>query len=287
MIQINNQEFKVEHFPDNSQCLLNFTVSKGIDRYKISWQYESDSELVTLMYIVNHIRNKRGNNIPIDLILPYIPNARMDRVKHDNEVFTLKYFANIINSLNFDHVFVLDAHSDVSLALINNVIPLPINDCISDVIDKFNNVNASDFVIYFPDAGAFKRYKDIECIEFCNKIYGQKVRDWSTGQILGLEIVDNNGEKLKSNSLTNKVVLMIDDIISYGGTLHFSAHELSKLGAKEIYAYATHTEPNSLWNENFGKFIKDIQYKLVKKLYTTNSIYNKPSDDCVEVINIF
>ena len=287
MIQINNQEFKVEHFPDNSQCLLNFTVSKGIDRYKISWQYESDSELVTIMYIVNHIRSKRGNNIPIDLILPYIPNARMDRVKHDNEVFTLKYFANIINSLNFDHVFVLDAHSDVSLALINNVIPLPVNDYISNVINKFNNINASDFVIYFPDAGAFKRYKDIECIEFYNKIYGQKVRDWSTGQILGLEIVDKDGEKLKSNSLKGKVVLMIDDIISYGGTLHFSAHELDKLGAKEIYAYATHTEPNSLWNENSGKFIKDIQYKIVKKLYTTNSIYNKPSDDCVEVINIF
>ena len=287
MIKINNNEFKIEHFPDNSQCLLNFTVPKDIDRYKISWQYESDSELVTLIYIVNHIHTKRGNNIPIDLILPYIPNARMDRVKHDNEVFTLKYFAKIINSLNFDHVFVLDAHSDVSLALIANVITIPINDCISNVIDKFNNVNVSDFIIYFPDAGAFKRYKDIECIKHYNKIYGQKVRDWNTGQILGLEIVDNNGEKLKSNYLNNKVILMIDDIISYGGTLHFSAHELNKLGAKEIYAYATHIEPNSLWNEVSGTLGKDIKDNFVKGVFTTNSIYNLGSGNGVTVFDIF
>lgn len=52
--------------------------------------------------------------------LPYIPNARMDRVKNNDEVFTLRYFCEFINGLNFSGVYVLDAHSDVSTALLNN-----------------------------------------------------------------------------------------------------------------------------------------------------------------------
>ena len=286
MIKVNGEKFNVEHFPDGSQCLMNFNVSYGLDTYKISWRYESDEELVTLIYIVNHIRNIKGNSIYIDLVLPYIPNARMDRVKHDNEVFTLKYFANIINSLKFDHVYVLDVHSDVSLALLNNVIKLPINFYISKVIDTFNKVNANDFVIYFPDAGAFKRYKDIDSLEFFNKIYGQKVRDWSTGQILGLDIIDSNGEKMKKNSLNGKTILMIDDIISYGGTLHFSAHELKNLGAETIFAYATHIEASSLWDEKKGMLAKDLKYGIVNGLYTTDSIYNLESKNDVVVIKI-
>ena len=38
--------------------------------------------------------------------MPYISNARKDRAHREKDVFTLKYFANIINSLNFDNVYV-------------------------------------------------------------------------------------------------------------------------------------------------------------------------------------
>ena len=42
--------------------------------------------------------------------MPYIPNARQDRVKGPEDVFTLKYFANVINALGFRTVTVLDPH---------------------------------------------------------------------------------------------------------------------------------------------------------------------------------
>lgn len=45
----------------------------------------------------------------------------MDRVKNPDEVFTLKYFCEFINDLKFDVVYVNDPHSDVSMALLNNV----------------------------------------------------------------------------------------------------------------------------------------------------------------------
>lgn len=56
--------------------------------------------------------------------MPYIPHARMDRVQELEDVFTLKYFCQVINSLHFDKVIVRDAHSNVSLALLDRVIDL-------------------------------------------------------------------------------------------------------------------------------------------------------------------
>ena len=69
-----------------------------------------------------------------------------------------------------------------------------------------------------------------------------------------------------------KTVLMIDDIISYGGSLYYSALKLKELGVGKIYAYATHTE-NSVLDPEKGTLIKLLRNGTIEKLYTTNSIY--------------
>ena len=64
--------------------------------YAVKWNYESDAELFTLICVAKHY-----NNPNMELDMPYIPHARMDRVKAPEDVFTLKHFCDIINSLNF------------------------------------------------------------------------------------------------------------------------------------------------------------------------------------------
>jgi len=290
MILLNGiSEVPFGHFPDGTLMMNNFPVHSIQDRNIITWEYSSEEELIVLIYTVNHIRSCK-KDAEIVLFMPYIPNARMDRTKHNTEVFTLKYFASIINSLDFDKVRVLDPHSDVSVALLNNVELVDVNNYIARAVNDFNNMAANDFVIFFPDAGAFKRYKDIECLEPFEKIYGQKIRDWDTGQIKGLKIVDGNGERLdlyNPKPLDGKTVLMIDDIISYGGTFHFSAAELNKLGAKSINAYATHIESGSMWDTKKGVFGKDLYYNLVNHLYTTSSIYRHNDDELIDKVTVF
>jgi ribose-phosphate pyrophosphokinase len=61
----------------------------------------------------------------VELIMPYIPYARQDRKCDEGESFTLKVFTNLINSANFSKVTVIDAHSDVALALLNNCVNIP------------------------------------------------------------------------------------------------------------------------------------------------------------------
>ena len=164
-----------------------------------------------------------------------------------------------------------------------------------NAIDKMRSLNdfevdkqqinlVRELVIYFPDDGAYKRYKDAPCFKNFNCIYGKKERDWETGKILGIEIYDKNGSKL-TNELENCDVLMVDDIISYGGTLAYSADKLKEMGATHISAYATHVE-NSVLDEEKGTLLKRYKDKIIDTVYTTNSIYHG-NHPMVEVIYKF
>lgn len=294
MISIDGREVVVEHFPDGTQCLTNFNFNPDFNGVlNIYWKYSCEEELVTLMYAMNHIRDGYLNrSITVNLYMPYVPNARMDRTKKNTEIFTLKHFCKFINYLEFDKVYVLDVHSDVAVALLDRCKLLNVNDIIKKAIEKENKIAEKDdkeLVIYFPDAGAYKRYRDLDCIKKFKKIYGNKVRDWSTGKILGLDIVDENSKSLKNTAvmpLAFNNILIVDDIISYGGTMYYSAIQLNEFKANRIAAYATHVETDSLWNEEKGTFKKCLEDNTVSMLYTTNSIYRNKSGNNVTVFNI-
>ena len=288
MIKINGKKIEMKHFPDGTQMLLDvdmvaITYGRTIDRLgtlpneriSLEWYYESDEECMTLWYLVNHIR-KYDAHAYLTLTLLYIPNARMDRTKEMKEVFTLKYFADFINMMKFERVYVLDPHSNISTALIDRVEEQDVTCYINTVLYKLDMRNVKNIAIYFPDAGAMKRYKDFPLLKNKTMLYGQKERDWKTGEIKGIAIFDRDGEKLeKINDELN--VLMIDDIISYGGTLAYSADKLKEVGVNRIFAYASHVE-NSILDEEKGTLLKRLKDGVVEKVFTTNSLYSGQSE---------
>lgn len=278
MLFLNNKPLTVKHFPDGTQMLLDINIPQG-ERIDIKWLYENDSELLTLIYLKRHIDNSISKRIDVYLTMPYIPNARMDRTKNISEVFTLKYFCEVINSLNFKNVTVFDPHSNVSTALLNNCTVLNSFILLKSVLNIIDNLMgperslwAQTLVFYFPDEGAYKRYKDIVGNN-CDIIIGKKSRDWKTGKILGLDVYDGQGEKkLKGKALKGKIIVMMDDIVSYGGTLAYSADKLKKLGADYIFAVVSHTE-NSVLDKKNGTLLKRLNKGIVNHLFTTDSIF--------------
>lgn len=269
MIKINNQKIIISRFPDNTKLFTTTSLPQGIYRWgrvdmpiQINWHYESDDELISLMYITKHLRAHEATNI--GLIMPYIPNARMDRVKSHTDIFTLKYFTEFINSLEFDYVTVLDPHSYVSEALINNIRVMNPGDYIADTITDCN-----PNLLFFPDEGAMKRYSNLYLKEYA---FGIKRRDWTTGQIQGLDVA-GCVDKIKDSR-----ILIVDDICSKGGTFYHSAKKLKELGAKEIYLYVTHCENTILEGEL-------LTSGLIEKVYTTNSIFTKEHEK-IEVFEI-
>ena len=268
MIKVNDTEIKVGHFPDGTQSIEFSDAQPYYSTNEVEWFYDSDEEVFTLMCVVDMIR-RISKNPRIKLWIPYLINARMDRIKKPEQNFSLKVFANFINSLNFDKVVVYNVHSNVSEALIDNIINIDPTFDVDAVISKYK-----PDVIYFPDEGACKRYADLDCIKESDLpvIFGIKKRDFATGKILGLNVVSDT-------DLTGKKVLIVDDICSAGGTFKFSAMKLKELGASDVALYISHCEDNI---QN-GDLLKT---DLVSKIYTTDSILHI-SDPKIQIIRKF
>jgi ribose-phosphate pyrophosphokinase len=264
MLLYNNNEVKIDHYPDGT-ILLKQKVDP-IEKTHVEWRYENDEELVALMFLTNHLRAHGVKDIYLTML--YVPNARMDRIKNDEDVFTLKYFANIINSLNFKEVRVMDTHSSVTDALINNIAYINHIEYIKKAIDAVKILH-DDILIFYPDQGSVKRYADDIGKEYA---FGIKNRDWSTGKILGLD-VGGSVDKIQGNN-----ILIVDDICSRGGTFFFAAKKLKELGAKNIYLYVSHCE-NTIFD---GELIKG---DLINHIYTTNSLITK-TDNKITVFDV-
>ena len=264
MIKIDGQAINLGNFPDGSM-LVKYTPAphQKISHAKISWYYENDREFVALMYLVKHLRS---HGVPdIYLYMPYIPNARQDRVKNPEDVFTLKYFAELLNSLELSRIEVLDPHSSVSEALINNLYIYSPKPYIERAVEK---IHSSNLMLFYPDEGAMKRY--VGMVDICYG-FGIKKRDWMTGQIEDLDIVDN-GLSIKHHD-----ILIVDDICSRGGTFLHSAQKLKELGANDIYLFVSHCE-NTILEGNLLAY-----HGLIKKVYTTESIFTK-NHEKIEVL---
>ena len=254
MIKIDGKEISSNKFPDGT-FLLNLKVDNW-DNATIEWNFENNEEALMLMFLTRHLQNY--NVSYIELVMPYIPNARQDRVKYSEDVFTLKYFAEFINSLGFNKVIVFDPHSSVSEALIDNLVIDNPQRFIDDVITKiYRSINHEKLMAFYPDEGAMKRYSNMIGMPY---VFGIKKREWRTGKILGLDI---GGD---AESIKEKNVLIIDDISSRGGTFYHSAKKLKELGAKNIYLYVSHCEETILEGEIFTS-------GLIDKVFTTNSIF--------------
>lgn len=147
------------------------------------------------------------------LEIPYLMGARYDRIMDENGSFDLRVIANIINSMDFVHVNILDPHSDVSTALIKN--SRAINN--RALVDEYN---LPDSVLIIPDAGAAKKAENyfkwnknivesVQCI---------KHRDLSTGKIT-LKV-------LEPQKCYQKNCVIIDDLCDGGATFNAIAEQI-------------------------------------------------------------
>ena len=186
----------------------------------------------------------------------------------------------MINDLRFSKVTVLDPHSYVSEALIDRIqIETPkkyvqrvLEELRREEVEKMKEIKEikemENILFFYPDEGAMKRYSAMFNQPY---VFGIKKRDWSTGKIQGVSVAG------QTERIPGSRILIIDDICSKGGTFYHSAKALKELGAGDIYLYLSHCENTVLQGEL-------ICSDLIKKIYTTNSIFTK-SHEKVEVFD--
>ena len=259
MIQVNGNIIDQHQFGAGE---LNIKLDPELDNPVINiwWNYENDAELFTLACIRQHYANRK-----CILNMPYLPHARMDRVKNEEDVFTLQTFAYFINTLAFEKVYVLDAHSNVGPALIYRCVNQSPKCYIQKAIDKLEEYagwNKDTLCLFFPDEGAQKRYG--EMFPEYHQAFGIKKRNWETRKIEGYSIV---GEE----NVVDRHVLIIDDICSYGNTFINAARAVNDAGADGTSLYVTHCEESI----NKGNVFTSGYFSNV---FTTDSLIR--SDEC-------
>lgn len=250
MILIDNVKVDFGLFP-NGESNLNHNNIQFHNVSNITLKFEDDKDLFNLYILKKYIDEAIKDNRVILTIL-YMPYSRMDR-KNDFYTFNLKYIAEMINDMNFFKVWIRDAHSDITPALINNCYEYS---SIDVLFSKFREqIEGDSFTVMFPDAGAQKRYE--KTIQGYNTVVGFKSRNFSNGNISSYSILGkvNRGEP----------VVIIDDLCSKGGTFIGAAKALKDAGAGDIYLIVGHCEENIFNGEIF-------KTDLIKKVYTTNSI---------------
>lgn len=243
MIIVNGVEVQQEEFGDGTLKCKALSGSCLNNINEICWLYDNDAELFALYCIVKDIQNRMPHAQNI-LNMPYIPHARQDR-NVSGRLFTLKWFAEIINSLNFSTVVVVDPHSDVSTALLDR--------CLCDCSEELMyNASMGAEAVMFPDAGAAKKYTGWGTQ--LQPIIGNKHRN-EEGRIDSYELMN-----FKEGT---KRVVIRDDICSYGGTFVAAAKALRERGVEHITLVVSHCENNILKGEVFN---------YVDKVITTDSI---------------
>lgn len=254
----------------------------------IDFKFEGDSDIFNLVRLKGFVDDIAPMNVPCILNMPYIPYSRMDRAEEER-LFSLRYFAQLVNSLNFSRINVMEPHSDVSMALFNRVFAenmsmtlalMAMRDTLglegsAWVTDHASGPSTNNYAytieglwrraeeagiyLLFPDAGAEKRYS--KQTQYPNIITCSKKRDFNTGKITSIRV--NNLEDAEDC----KVAIIVDDLCARGTSFSGAAKELryNIAGIESVILCVTHCE-DTIYD---GDLItgSDIQ-----KIYTTDSI---------------
>ncbi len=229
MVYINGKEFGNLYFPNGEINFKEFELNENKE-VEVTVYFDSNEDLFKLMILGEALEDMDGSISTLSF--PYFPYSAMDR-KMSDQLFTLKYMANIINKLHATEVHFFDPHSEVMTELVENSVVL-YEEVLQEILVELENHKVD--VIMLPDAGAHKKY--LKYFKYFPICYGNKVRNKDTGKIVSYEVV--GGEQVEG-----KNVMIIDDICRKGGTFMHASDELKKLGAKEVTLFVTFLEKSA------------------------------------------
>lgn len=232
-ILVNDSPIKTFNFPAG-ECHVTLLPEIVTSKTIIKAILHNTDDIMALLLTVNAIRHILPN-VSLELIIPYFPYARQDRVCNQGEALSVKVMANLINSLKCDRITIIDPHSDVTPALLNNT-QVVTQGYILAKSELGKKLQEENWVLIAPDAGAEKKTLEVakrlsKSEKYLDVFCGRKIRDTKTGKILATTFHDD---------VKGRKVLLLDDICDGGRTFIELAKILQEKEAQEIALYVTH-----------------------------------------------
>ena len=246
--KINSLKFK----NDNNFVQLLETVREK-DVYIVqTTQPPVNERIMELLITIDAAKRASAKNI--NVVLPYFPYSRSDKKDQPRIPITAKLMAQIIEAAGATRVITCDLHNAAIQAYFN------INcDRLTGeyILEKyFLDKKIEDMVIIATDAGSAKKAYKYSKFFNCPIALVDKRRDGNNDKAISSTIIGD---------VTDKNAIIFDDEISTAGTLMETVNVLSKYGARNIYAAATH-------GILVGEAIERIKNSPIKELVVTNTV---------------
>ena len=184
-----------------------------------------DSDTLMALLLLTDAVRRHCHDPAIHLVCPYLPYARQDRVAYPGEALSAAVACRLLNAQGYRSIEVWDAHSDVSLALLDRVRHRPASDFAVPVI------TARDVVVA-PDLGAVKRAAACARLAGVPLVQAEKTRSTDTGAI--------TGSAVHGGPIGDRDFLIVDDICDGGRTFIELAKVLRPLTQGRVKLYVTH-----------------------------------------------
>ena len=165
----------------------------------------------------------------LEAFIPYFPAARQDRVMVPGEPLSVKVYAQLVNVMNLDQVYVFDAHSEVTSAVLDNCTVIPNHALVREILKGIKG----EYVLVSPDGGALKKiFKLSMALGGVPVVEASKKRDVKTGKLSSFHVYEDD--------LAGKTCIVVDDICDGGGTFLGLGEQLNLKGAGEMKIIASH-----------------------------------------------
>ena len=212
----------------------------------------TDTHLIQLLMMAKKCTDDGAQDVCA--VVPYLGYARQDRAFLEGEVVSISLVAKLFESVGLKHIITVDIHSELAMSYfesIQNVSSIPL------LADYASKMRLHDPIAVSPDAGGTNRAKEFARHLDIDVLVLKKSRHKVTGDVTIEERLDID--------ISKRDAIVIDDIISSGGSLIKAAEVLNKKGAGKIYAMCAH-----------ALLINDAAQKIksagVEDIVSTNSV---------------
>lgn len=211
---------------------------RGCDVFVIQSLYSEpgksvNDKLCRLLFFIGALKDASARSMTA--VLPYLGYARKDRKTKSRDPVTTRYVAQLLEAVGTDQVLTLDVHN---LAAFQNAFRCPTDHLEAKelFVEHFAARFAdADVVVVSPDIGGVKR------AELFHESLSQRLskpagsafmeKQRSAGVVSGEALVGD---------VKGKAAIIIDDMISTGGTILRTAYACRRQGAQSIHAAASH-----------------------------------------------
>jgi len=245
-------EAKTRVFPDGESKITFGHIPKNSIVLVVQSTYPPvDTNLLQALSIISQVRKVSSK---IYAIIPYMGYARQDRQFLSGEVVTMSIIARMIQAAGAKKVVAVDIHSKV--ALNHFKIPKENVSAIPELAKYFKKMKLKNALVVSPDMGGSLRAKKFAGLLNIDFIALKKSRNRNTGKV---QIHSSKAD------VRGKDLILVDDIISTGGSIIKAAQFLKRQKCKRLFVACTH-----------GLFVEDAEKKIkkagVSQIISTNTI---------------